>query len=56
MQKNLKKDMYMYSNHLAIHLKLTQYGKSTVFQFFKKGAFEGKKRKQGEIGVNHGKP
>lgn len=48
MQKNLKKDMYMYNSHLAMHLKLTQYGNSTIFQFFKKVAFEGKKRKHRE--------
>ena len=30
-----KKNIYIYSNHIAVHLKLTQYCKSTILQFFK---------------------
>ena len=26
---------YMYNNHIAVHLKLTQYYKSTILQFKK---------------------
>ena len=35
METNLKKEQ-IYTNHFAIHLKLTQYCKSIKFQFFKK--------------------
>ena len=36
MEKNLKKYIYIYLNHFAVHLKLTQYCKSTIFQLKKK--------------------
>ena len=44
MEKNLKKNIYIYIyiyiylNHFAVHLKLTQYCKSTIVQlkFFSK--------------------
>ena len=35
MEKNLKKNTYI-SKHFAVYLKLTQYCKSTILQFFKK--------------------
>ena len=31
--------VYIYMNHFAVHLKLTQYCKSIITQFFKKPAF-----------------
>ena len=55
MEKNLKNNIYIYSypyiygyiylNHFAVHLKLTQYCKSTVVQLEKKK----EKRTEGEI-------
>ena len=36
MEKNLKKNIYIYLlSHFAVHLKLTQYYKSTILQFLK---------------------
>ena len=36
MEKSLKKNIYIYiSESLLVHLKLTQYYKSTTLQFFK---------------------
>ena len=32
MEKNLKKYIYIYLNHFAVHLKLTQHCKSTILQ------------------------
>ena len=38
MEKNLKKNIYIYIylSHFAIHLKVTQYYKSTILQLKKK--------------------
>ena len=36
MEKNTKKNVYVYWNHFAVHWKLTQYCKSTVFQLKKR--------------------
>ena len=38
MENNLKKYTYVYLNHSAVHLKLTQYCKPTILQFFKKNS------------------
>ena len=37
-EKNMKKEfyIYIYSNHFAVHLKLTQHCKSPILQFKKK--------------------
>ena len=45
METNLKKEQ-IYTNHFAIHLKLTQYYKSTKFQFLKKVKSLKKSKKQ----------
>ena len=45
METNLKKEQ-IYTDHFAIHLKLTQYYKSTKFQFFKKVKSLKKSKKQ----------
>ena len=39
MEKNLKKSIYIELNHFAVHLKLTQHGKSTILQLKKKKRF-----------------
>ena len=33
MESNLKKYIHMYKNHVAVHLKLTQYCKTTDMYF-----------------------
>ena len=52
MEKNLKKkgqiDIRVYVNHFALHLKLTQYYKLTMFQFLKKAETNYKQNKGGQ--------
>ena len=36
MEKNMKKNIYVYLNHFSVHQKLTQHCKSTALQWKKK--------------------
>ena len=49
MEKDVKKDIYVWLNHLAVHLTLTKHCKLNIIFYAKKQGEQGERKRLAEI-------